>query len=210
MDFKNINISQVLLAIALIGLILYFSSSTTPVLNLNNETGEYLYTENDYVPKNYVSNEMAGLGIILVIFLFFSVKVKGISKDKITERQFKEIVTREIRKKQTVPLPNGDYELENWKFNVDPNILSVYITEKGVRTQSKYVTQVTLTDNYKIEHYYLVSGNPFTGIIDGMVPTDTKLAYKDKCPDCGRFPDEKIITPEELKILKEFKHLTEG
>ncbi len=209
MDFKNINISQVLLAVALIALIGYFTSSTTPVPNLNNVTGEYLYTENDYVPKNYVSNEMAGLGFILVVFLYFSARVKGMAKDILTERQFKEIVTREIRKKQTVPLPDGSYEIEKWKFKVDPNILPVYITEKGIRKLSKYVAQATLTDTYDVEHYYLVTGNPYTGIIDGMVPTDTKLSYVDKCPECGRFPDTKIILPEELKIIKEFKVLTQ-
>ena len=210
MDFKNINISQVLLAVALIALMFYFSSSTTPVLNLNNNTGEYLYTENDYVPKNYVSNEMTGLGVILVVLLFFSVKVKGIAKDILTERQFKEMVTREIRKKQTIPLPDGSYEIEKWKFKIDPNILPVYITEKGERKLSKYVAQATLTDTYEVEHYYLISGNPSTGVIDGMVPTDTKLSYVDKCPECGRFPDTKLLLPEDLKTLKDLKPLTQN
>jgi len=207
---KNSTGSQVGLTIALIVFMFYLPYSTTPVPNLNNATGEYRYNENDKVPPSYVSNELAGLGIILVVMLFLSSRVTGLAKELLSERQFKEIVTREIRKKQTIPLPDNSYEIKNWRFKVDPNIIPKYITEKGERTLFQYILQLTLTDSNENDYYYLVTGNPITGLIDGIVQTEDKLDYADKCPKCGRFPDEKIILPEEFKTLKDIKILTQG
>ena len=208
MNLKNINTAAVWLVVALIIYILYLTYSTTPVPNRINETGVYYYDESSNVPPTYVTNEMAGLGIILVLLLFFSTKVKEISGERITERKWKEILTKELRNKQNNPLPDSSYELKNWKFKIDINYLSKSITEGGKRKLNKYISQVTFTDDYDVEHYYLAIGDPYTGMIDGLVPTDEKLTYKDKCPDCGRYPDEKFILPEEFKTLKEIKNLT--
>lgn len=198
--------AQLLLFGLIIGFIWYtiFLTTPVPINNLNNVTKNYDTVA--YTSPNYVTNEMGFIGTALVVVAFIMTKTKEAKTTRISERKFKEIVSKEIKKKQTTPLPDGNYELPEGKFNVDLNVLLRYRTENKVSKPFKYVGQVTGTDSNERENYYIVSGDPISGMLDDFVPSDERLTIADKCPDCGRFYDVKFITPEEIKELKDIKY----
>lgn len=208
MDFKNINSTQIMLVLVLIAFIWYISYTTTPIpISELNENVTANYNTQEYIVLNYITNEMVGIGVILVLALFLSTKIKDIKQTRITEREFKKMISREIKKKQNEPLPDGKYEIPKGEIVMYPNILLRYKTENKITQPFKYIAQITIEDVNGKEHYYLVTGNPNTAFIDDFVETDERLTIIDKCPNCGRFPDEKIILPDELRALKEFKQL---
>ena len=203
---ENEKIIQIVLLILLIGTFFYYANTTNPIpkaeFNINVSTN---YDTEEYIVPKYITNEMAVFGAVIAVALFFSSMIKGIKDVRITEREFKETISREIRKKQTIPLPDGRYELPKGRAIVNPNILLRYKTENKIKTAFQYVAQVMIANTNEKERYFIVTGSPFTKFIDDFVETDSALTIKDKCPECGRFFDMKFITPEEMKELKELR-----
>jgi|TARA_Y100000310_G_scaffold281087_1_gene301341 hypothetical protein len=208
-DFTKFNNVSIIVGLILVATIWYAGTSTGLVPNLDEETKEFRYTDESLVPKGSISNEIIFVQIILVAILLFSNQMKGTEGVRITEREFKERIAKEIIKKQNIALPDGKLELKRGDFRIDPHVVTRYITEGGKRTLFKYICQVTITNSKGNDFYYIVSGHPMTGMIDDFVPVDEQLSITDKCQDCGRFFDEKYILPEELKQLKDLKYLTQ-
>lgn len=196
-----------IVAVVLVALIWYAGDSTVLVPNLDEETKQFRYVSDSLVPKGSISNEIMFVQIILVGILLFSTQMKSSQGSKINEREFKEIVTRELIKKQNITLPDGKLELKRGEFRIDPNFITKKTSHNGKVVSSKYIGQVTLTDSKEKDSYYIVSINPMDGLLEDFVPVEEKLSLVDKCQDCGRFFDEKLILPEELKNLKDIKHL---
>jgi len=203
--FKEYNKTQGFLAIALIIFFLYLGTSTNPVPNYNNETGTVSYGIDDVAPPAYVSNEQIVIGIVLVIALFFSFKIKDIQRGRVSERIFKENITREIQKKQNVLLPNGKYELPKGDFEVNPHLITRFYTpDKGERYAVQYVAQATITEEGTGEEkYFYVTGSPVTSEIDDFIPTKEAIKLSDKCPDCGKFFSEKFVGLDQYKKMKD-------
>lgn len=206
--FKG-NYTQIGLIAVLIGVVVYFAFTTTPIPKNEYVNGTSNYDTELYIVPNYITNEMILIAVVIIIAFYFSTKIKDIKNTRITEREFKEMISKEIRKKQTTPLPDGKYELPKGKSIISPDVLLRYKLENKMRIPFQYVAQSIITSIDGQEKYFVVTGNPNTKIIDDFVETKEKLGYKDKCPDCGRFFDVKYIMPEEIKELKEMKIFTQ-
>ena len=204
--FKN---EQIALVIILIGYFYFLSYSTQPVPNLQNNTIMYSAEETTLAPPTYVTGSQVGIGALLVIMLVASFMIRDIKGGRVTERRFKEFLAEEIKKKQTIALPNGKYELPEGEFNIDKNILTLWEYKNEQRIPIQYVAQVTITERDGDENYYLFAGDPVTMMLDNIIQVDEPLQYADKCPDCGgRFPNREVVLERDLekyiKIKKAF------
>ncbi|MAG61802.1 hypothetical protein CMI43_03235 [Candidatus Pacearchaeota archaeon] len=201
----NINKQQGLMFALLVGYFFYISSTTSLVPNYNDETDSVMYDITSLAPKGYVTNNQLLLGIGLIILFAMSFKIKELQKNRVSERQFKEYLSKVIKDKQEIKFSNGKYEFPSGDFKIDKDIRLVEEIIENKRNPKKYVAQVIITDRNKFEHYYHITGNPITMMIDDIIETDQKLELMDKCPDCGRYPDEKIILAEDLRRYKDIK-----
>jgi|TARA_Y100000034_G_C6909373_1_gene423303 hypothetical protein len=196
---------QIGFSLALIVFFLFLTYSTQPVPNKINDT--ILYKVDSNVPPNYVSGTQAGLGIFLVILLVASFRMKDIQKGRVSERKFKEVITEEIKIKQTKPLPNDKFELPEGDFTIDKNVFTLweYRGEES-RIPLQYIVQAKIREKDGSENYYLITGSPTSLMIDDIVEVDEPLEYVDKCPDCnGRFPNREVITVQDLDKYKKIK-----
>jgi len=100
--FEKYNVSQQQLLVSgvLIAYIIYLSVVTTPVANFDAETEILLYGLTAFAPPTYVTNNQMLLGIALVIILVLSFRGKQFSQIRVSERQFKEHLTKILKFKQ--------------------------------------------------------------------------------------------------------------
>lgn len=200
------NKTQIVLAIILVVYFLFLGRLTSPVPNYNLETEELMYNINSYAPKTHITGTQIGIGIILVIMLVSSFRLRDIQKGRVSERKFKEHITEQIKIKQNYPLPNGKYELPHGEFRIDKDIITQYTFIKDVGIPTKYIAQAIIMDEDENEKYYFITGNPVTMMIDDIIETEEPLELSDKCPTCdGRFPDKAVILVEDLEKYKKIK-----
>lgn len=204
--FKN---EQIILAVILIGYFLFLSYSTQPVPNVINNTIMYSAEETTLAPPTYVTGTQVGIGALLVIMLVLSFRFKDAKRGRVTEREFKKFLAKELIEKQTIALPDGKFELSEGDFKIDENILTIWEYRQEQRIPIQYAAQVTITERDGDENYYIFAGDPVTMMLDNIIHVDEPLQYTDKCPDCGgRFPDREVVLEKDLenyiKIKKAF------
>ena len=213
--WKSTNTGAKVLFLGMVVFLFYLAWTTSLVPNTNsgNETIVYgqisvspdgqLYQPESFVPKGFVSNSKAILGVILLLALVIALKAPDLtSQQLLSEREVKELIMKEFRKKKKVPLPDGKFEFKNQDFELVGDVVLRYaFLRDEVRSEFRYSCTLKAIDEDNHEEYYKVSVHPYKAMIVDIVQTDSPLKDWDRCTKCGKLFDIKYLPTDELKLM---------
>ena len=202
-DLTQIGKGRVFFAAALIGLLFYLVSITTPVPNLSSQTDpqtnqtvqKLIYSQDSLVPPHNVTYGWAMLGAILVIFLSIS---DAQVRHKIDEREATEIALKAIKYKKEV-LHDSRFGGEVIIGNVKPRKIH---TKLGSTTVGWKVGFRVEGPEEGALTYFHAQLDP-SGSVEAIMDRKTEFGMVDVCWRCGG-KDTDILQrlPDEFKDLQ--------
>ena len=211
---------QKFLLLFIIGFPFYIASTTKLVPNyqcinqtingtLNTNCG-VLYSDEDYVPKSFMSNGHAIIEGISILILFFSfLAYKQIGRIPIPEAI--RIMKDELKKIKELPTVEGEsISIRNQEFTLPSGVITRYRENEGKWMEFRYTIGMTVKDPNNPARYYKGMVHPYTGYFDGFVPTEKEMRDWDMCSRCGKEYDVATYTDKDLKKLYEIRRGISG
>jgi len=195
----------VALAIFIFALYKITAPIDTQIIERYNNATNTTYTREYYVVPNYVNQNYMVLGFILLGGLVLSFMAKETIKDMASIEEAIAIMDKYLKGRKSITTLSGEI-IEISKYFIDPNfLLPEDLTDEG-RIPFRYVLQIRIFDLDGNEIYLKGYVHPFKRYIGGFVEIDGALGEKDKCSDCGKEYDIKVLKTEDYKkwrIIKE-------
>ena len=202
---------QIGLIIVMVIFIWYSVETNALVPNKINQTNstapvKYIYTLEDEVPKNYLTQTHMILGFIILGGLVLSFTKSKTIMDEIDIEEARKVMDTYLKNRKTIETTTGEI-IEIGEFKISPNFFERIITdpEKEDRTL-KFVLQINITDLDGMPHYVKGYVHPKKQKVTGFMPLDKPLGEEDQCPDCGTEFDVAYVDTEDLrkarKIIK--------
>ncbi len=199
---------QVFFIITIIIFIYALSRITAPIdtqiIERYNDVTNTTYTREYYVVPNYVNQNYLVLGYILLGGLVISFLTKASTTDMISIEEAIQIMDKYLKGRKSITTLSGEI-IEVSKYFIDSNfLLPEEVTDEG-RIPFRYVLQIRIIDLDENEIYLKGYVHPFKRYIGGFVEMDGALGEKDKCSDCGKEYDIKVLKTEDYKKWQRIK-----
>ena len=199
---------QIFFIVALAIFIFTLSKITAPIdtqiIEKYNPVTNTTYTREYYVVPNYVNQNYMALGFILLSGLVLSFLAKESKADMASIEEAIGIMDKYLKGRKSITTLSGEI-IEISKYFIDPNfLLPEEVTDEG-RIPIKYVLQIRIFDLDENEIYLKGYVHPFKRYVGGFVEMEGALEEKEKCPDCGKEYDIKVLKTEDYKKWQRIK-----
>lgn len=199
---------QIFFIVAIAIFIFALSKITSPIdtqtIERYNNITNTTYTREYYIVPNYVNQNYMALGFILLGGLVLSLLVKESKADMASIEEAIGIMDKYLKGRKSITTLSGEI-IEISKYYIDPNfLLPEEITDEG-RIPFRYVLQIRIIDLDGNEIYLKGYVHPFKRYIGGFIEMDGALGEKDKCSDCGKEYDIKVLKTEDYKKWQRIK-----
>ena len=199
---------QVFFIVAIAIFIFALSKITAPIdtqtIDRYNNATNTTFTREYYVVPNYVNQNYVALGYILLGGLVLSFLAKESKTDMASIEEAIGIMDKYLKGRKSITTSSGEI-IEISKYHIDPNfLLPEEVTDEG-RIPFRYVLQIRIIDLDGNEIYLKGYVHPFKRYIGGFVEIDGALGEIDKCSDCGKEYDIKVLKTEDYKKWQRIK-----
>jgi hypothetical protein len=184
---------------------------TTPTLDEYNNTVNktvYYYDTYDYVPvkvigKNTINTHwsMWNVFVIVIVLFLYQLFAGGAKQSGLLPAEYmRKMIRKEMKNRNDVEeyhvMDETYLQLRRYDSQEPKPIKRFVFAEVKLNNQSSVLNQ-----GFNVWMYVF---DPYTAYeIDRVSLEKIPEGFRPKCENCGDFPDERVITPEAFKLMKE-------